>query len=80
MATETAPGSGTRRAATAADVRAALAELTIECRQALAEIHFGGRSAEEAAEVLGVPVSTVIARTYQGLRQLRDAVDSIRSN
>ena len=78
MTTDTVPEDEIGRAVTAADVRTALAQLNIEYRQSLTEIYFGGRSVEEAAELLGVPVSTVIARIYQGLRQLRDTIDIIR--
>jgi DNA-directed RNA polymerase specialized sigma24 family protein len=63
------------RAATAAEARAALAELSAEYRQVIEEMYFHGRSVAETAEELGIPVRTVILRSYHGLRRLRDAMD-----
>jgi DNA-directed RNA polymerase specialized sigma24 family protein len=38
-------------------------------------MYFQGRSVAETAEELGIPVRTVILRSYHGLRRLRDAMD-----
>ncbi|MEO3766892.1 sigma-70 family RNA polymerase sigma factor [Streptomyces sp. B8F3] len=49
----------------------ALADLTPAHRAALVETYFKGRTASEAAEVLGVPAGTVRSRVFYALRSLR---------
>src|SRR5580693_8299326 len=67
------PAEPIDQAITALDVRAALAKLSSEHRQVLAELYYHGRLATEAAEVLGIPVGTVRSRAHYALRQLREA-------
>jgi RNA polymerase sigma-70 factor (ECF subfamily) len=55
-------------------VRDALATLRPEHRAVLLEVYYRGRSAPEAATVLGVPAGTVKSRTYYALRALRLAI------
>jgi RNA polymerase sigma-70 factor (ECF subfamily) len=62
---------GIDQAMTAMDVRAALAQLTPEHRQAIVEIYYMGRSVAEVAQLLNIPEGTVKSRTYYGLRQLK---------
>lgn len=49
----------------------ALRTLSAEHRQALVETYYRGRTAAEAAEVLGVPPGTVKSRVHYALRELR---------
>ncbi len=56
-------------------VRAALRRLTVEHREVLLEIYYGGRSVAEAAALLGIPEGTVKSRTYNALRALRAVLD-----
>jgi RNA polymerase sigma-70 factor (ECF subfamily) len=62
---------GIDQAMTAMDVRAALAQLTPQHREVIAEIYYLGRSAAEVAELLGIPEGTVKSRSYYGLRKLK---------
>jgi RNA polymerase sigma-70 factor (ECF subfamily) len=52
----------------------ALQSLSPEHRAVLVEVYYGGKTAAEAAEVLGVPAGTVKSRTYYALRALRLAL------
>jgi RNA polymerase sigma-70 factor (ECF subfamily) len=54
----------------AALVRSALVQLPEEQKQALALVYFGEHTQSEAAERLGVPLGTVKARVFRGLRKL----------
>ena len=54
----------------ASRVRAALAELPLEQREVLALCYFGDCTQREAADRLGVPLGTVKARAFRGLRRL----------
>jgi RNA polymerase sigma-70 factor (ECF subfamily) len=56
---------------TALEVRAALAQLSVEHRQVIVEMYYLGRSVAEIAQAHGIPAGTVKSRTYYGLRQLR---------
>ena len=56
-------------------VLAALRTLSTEHRQVLLECYFRGASASEAAETLGVPLSTIKSRTYYALHALRQEID-----
>jgi RNA polymerase sigma-70 factor (ECF subfamily) len=56
-------------------VREALAELTPKYRAALVEVFIRGRSAKEAAAVLGIPLGTLKSRLHGALRALRAALD-----
>jgi|HubBroStandDraft_6_1064221.scaffolds.fasta_scaffold11124_3 RNA polymerase sigma-70 factor (ECF subfamily) len=67
------PAEPIDQAITALDVRAALAKLSSEHRQVLAELYYHGRLAAEVAEVLGIPVGTVRSRAHYALRELREA-------
>ena len=56
-------------------VLAALRTLSTEHLQVLLECYFRGASAAEAAETLGVPLSTIKSRTYYALHALRQEID-----
>jgi RNA polymerase sigma factor (sigma-70 family) len=56
-------------------VLAALRTLSTEHRQVLLECYFRGASAAEAAETLGVPLSTVKSRAYYALHALRQEIE-----
>jgi RNA polymerase sigma factor (sigma-70 family) len=60
------------RYARANEVRGALARLPREQREALTLAYFGGLTQTEIADRLGVPLGTVKARTFRGLRRLAD--------
>jgi RNA polymerase sigma-70 factor (ECF subfamily) len=55
-------------------VRKALADLRPDHRRVLIELYFRARSAEETAELLGIPAGTVRSRTHYALRSLRAAL------
>jgi RNA polymerase sigma factor (sigma-70 family) len=59
----------------AALVRSALTQLPDEQKQALALVYFGEHTQSEAAERLGVPLGTVKARVFRGLRRLGTLID-----
>jgi RNA polymerase sigma-70 factor, ECF subfamily len=52
-------------------MRRQLATLSLQQRRVLVEVFYFGRSAREAAEVLGIPEGTVKSRTHYALRTLR---------
>jgi RNA polymerase sigma factor (sigma-70 family) len=58
------------RYARAVEVRGALQRLPREQRKVLALAYFGGLTQSEIADRLGVPLGTVKARTFRGLRRL----------
>jgi RNA polymerase sigma factor (sigma-70 family) len=60
------------RYARANEVRGALERLPREQREALTLAYFGDLSQTEIADRLGVPLGTVKARTFRGLRRLAD--------
>jgi RNA polymerase sigma factor (sigma-70 family) len=60
------------RYARATEVRAALERLPAEQREALTLAYFGDLTQTQVAERLGVPLGTVKARTFRGLRRLAD--------
>jgi RNA polymerase sigma-70 factor (ECF subfamily) len=59
----------------AAVVRDALTQLPEEQKQVLALVYFGHHTQSEAAERLGVPLGTVKARVFRGLRRLGSLID-----
>ena len=60
------------RYARANEVRSALQRLPGEQREALTLAYFGDLTQSEIAERLGVPLGTVKARAFRGLRRLAD--------
>jgi RNA polymerase sigma-70 factor (ECF subfamily) len=52
----------------------ALRKLTPEHRAVIVEVHFNGRTIEETAKVLGIPLGTARSRTYHAARNLRQAL------
>lgn len=56
-------------------MRDAFDRLTPAHRDILSQVYLHGRSAEEAAARLGVPVGTVKSRTHYALRALRTAIE-----
>jgi RNA polymerase sigma factor (sigma-70 family) len=60
------------RYARANEVRGALARLPKEQREVLTLAYFGDLTQTEIAERLGVPLGTVKARAFRGLRRLAD--------
>lgn len=63
-----------RPAATARDVRSALAALSARHRQVIVEIYYHHRSVAETADVLGIESSSVISLAYSAVRQLSHAL------
>jgi len=53
-------------------VRSALERLSAEQREVLTLAYFGDLTQVEIAERLGVPLGTVKARAFRGLRRLAD--------
>src|SRR5262249_14448265 len=67
-----APGDPAGEAgATLVDVREAVARLPLAYREALALAHVGGFSYREMAQILEVPIGTVMARLFRARRLLR---------
>jgi RNA polymerase sigma-70 factor (ECF subfamily) len=62
-------------ALTSWQVEAALADLGVDHRRALVEVHWRGRPYAEVAAELGVPEGTVKSRVYHGLRAMRTALE-----
>jgi len=69
----TAPGSVVPQDQSAM-VRAVLATIPYEQRQAIEMAFFGGMSHHEIAETLGQPLETVSARIRRGMLRLRDGL------
>ncbi|HEX5876894.1 MAG TPA: sigma-70 family RNA polymerase sigma factor [Actinomycetota bacterium] len=65
------------RYARANQVRGALEHLPREQREALTLAYFGDLTQTEIAERLGVPLGTVKARTFRGLRRLADILGTV---
>jgi RNA polymerase sigma-70 factor, ECF subfamily len=65
------PAEPIEQAMTALDVRAALAQLSVEQRQVIVGMYYQSQSVIELAERLGIPEGTVKSRAYYGLRQLK---------
>jgi RNA polymerase sigma factor (sigma-70 family) len=65
------------RYARASEVRGALELLSQEQREVLALAYFGDLTQTEIAERLGVPLGTVKARTFRGLRRLADLLGAV---
>ena len=65
------------RYARANQVRDALVHLPREQREALTLAYFGDLTQTEIAERLGVPLGTVKARTFRGLRRLADILGTV---
>lgn len=61
-------------------VRQALLRLSAEQRDAIVEVHYRGRTAVEAAAVLGIPVGTVKSRVFYGLLLLRGLLANERGH
>ena len=59
------------------EVRGALERLPREQREVLALAYFGDLTQTEIAERLGVPLGTVKARTFRGLRRLADIIGTV---
>lgn len=72
------PVSGDHSDAVAASVtvHAALADLSVDHRAVLEQVYLHGRTLEQAATALGVPVGTVKSRSYYALRALRTSMDN----
>jgi RNA polymerase sigma-70 factor (ECF subfamily) len=58
-------------------MRQAMARLSPEHRDVLAQLYYRGLSIVDAAEALGVPAGTVKARSYYALRSLRLLLDEL---
>ena len=65
------------RYARAVEVRGALERLPSEQREVLALAYFGQLSQSEIAGRLGLPLGTVKARTFRGLRRLADLLGTV---
>jgi RNA polymerase sigma-70 factor (ECF subfamily) len=65
------PAQPIEQAMTALDIRAALAQLSLEHRQVIVGMYYQSQSVIELAERLGIPEGTVKSRAYYGLRQLK---------
>jgi RNA polymerase sigma-70 factor (ECF subfamily) len=58
-------------------MRQAMARLSAEHREVLAQVHYRSLSIVDAAEALGIPAGTVKSRTYYALRSLRMILDEL---
>ena len=65
------PAQPIEQAMTALDIRAALAQLSVEHREVIVGMYYQSQSVIELAERLGIPEGTVKSRAYYGLRQLK---------
>ena len=61
-----------------ADIQAALMALPVEFRVPVVLCDVAGRTYDEIAEALGIPVGTVRSRIHRGRSQLRDALGRSR--
>jgi RNA polymerase sigma-70 factor (ECF subfamily) len=66
------------RALVALDLERALTKLTSKHRAVLVNIYLHGRSLDETAERLGIPVGTVKSRVHHALRALRRTIEAGR--
>ncbi len=57
-------------------LRHAIGNLSTPHRRVLAELYVQGRSPDEAARRLGVPIGTIKSRAHYALRSVRSSVDS----
>ncbi|KAB2850892.1 MAG: RNA polymerase sigma factor [Hyphomicrobiaceae bacterium] len=69
------PASGTSDSITACEVSAALQKLPEEQREAVLLVGLEGLSYAETAEVLGVPIGTVMSRLSRGRERLRKLLE-----
>ncbi|GID32248.1 sigma-70 family RNA polymerase sigma factor [Paractinoplanes brasiliensis] len=78
--TGTEPGTATSEAAETViallALRHAVNELSPAHRSVLRELHFEGRSFDQVATRLGIPVGTVKSRAHYAMRQLRDELSA----
>ena len=58
-------------------VRAALAELPSDQRQAIELAYFGGQTFRQVAAVLGIPEGTAKSRIRLGMAKLTDALQGV---
>jgi RNA polymerase sigma-70 factor (ECF subfamily) len=65
------PAGDAERAELAAKVREAVAELSVQQRQAIALVELDGQSANEAAEVMGCSPATVRQHIFRGKKRLK---------
>jgi len=72
LAPEPDPEEELSRSEVAAEVQAALMELSVPLRQVIVLRHFGGLSYEEIGEVVAVPVKTVRSRLFEARHKLRN--------
>jgi DNA-directed RNA polymerase specialized sigma24 family protein len=68
------PAQPTGRAISAPDVRAALARLSPEHRAVITEMYLNRHTAAETADILGIAVAAVTARSYYAVHALRESV------
>lgn len=81
------PGEGMTSPADTADealaeldadaVRASLAQLPLQQREAIALMDLGGFTASQAAQILGVPRNTVLSRVHRGHKRLALLLDEV---
>ena len=62
-----------------ADVRAGLARLPMPYREPMVLAHVGGFSYKEIAQILAIPLGTVMSRLFRGRRLLRSELRERRS-
>lgn len=71
---ENDPGEAAWAGIRADQVRAALAELPSQQREALALAYFGGYTQREIAQLTGVPLGTVKTRMFAAMRRLQQSL------
>jgi RNA polymerase sigma-70 factor (ECF subfamily) len=57
----------------------ALAQLPVIHREVLEQLYLHGRTTQEVAETLGIPLGTVKSRSYYGIRALRGVLGDSRA-
>jgi RNA polymerase sigma-70 factor, ECF subfamily len=60
-------------------MQAALAQLPVELRETLLLVVVGELTHQEAADLLGVPLGTVLSRVSRARRRLRECLVAARS-